>query len=83
MKCNACKKDLQDGDTAYEIGVKRITVVGRTVREFQENVYVCQLCYIVECPPDCEGRSRVDVIWDAAGGTGTYCPVCKKPRKHG
>lgn len=48
VRCERCDRVLQDGDTAYEIGVKRITVRGKTVKVFNVEIYVCEYCVKVE-----------------------------------
>lgn len=48
MRCERCDRVFAHGEIAYEVGVKRIEVHGKTVRQFNVDVYVCEYCVKVE-----------------------------------
>ena len=48
MRCDRCNRLFRDGDTAYEIGTRRIKVVGKTIRTFNVDIYVCEQCARLE-----------------------------------
>ena len=48
MRCDRCSRVFEDGDIAYEIGVKRIKVIGKTVKTFSVDIFVCEYCVKVE-----------------------------------
>lgn len=52
LACNNCHKEFKDGDTAYEIDIQKIKIIG-------ENV-VFKTIPILECE-ECNGKSKPKV----------------------
>jgi hypothetical protein len=48
MRCSRCDRVFQDGDTAFEIGVKCIKIEGKRVATYNETVYACEGCVKIE-----------------------------------
>ena len=44
MRCAHCRRRLVEGDTAYEVQVRRIQVRGTRVVQADESIYVCESC---------------------------------------
>ena len=44
VMCDRCNRLFRDGDTVYEIGTWCIEMVGKTVRTFDVDIYVCEQC---------------------------------------
>lgn len=45
MRCNNCDRELQEGETAWEIPVKKIVSKGNKVSILNGTVIQCKDCY--------------------------------------